>query len=99
MAHLKASIKNIKKSENRRLYRRHYLSSLKTEIKKFKAAISENAQDKVQQMVPALYKRIDKLVAKNILPKNTASRMKSSLMKKANKLAQASSSEKEKVQG
>lgn len=76
MAHHKSAIKRIRISEKQRERNRVYKSRLKTALKRVKEA--ENKEAAAAALTKA-YSVIDKLVAKGILPKNTAANKKSRL--------------------
>ncbi len=59
-------------------------SNLKTVIKKFEAAVSENNKDSAVEAFKLVVKKIDQATAKGILHKNTASRKKARLAAKLN---------------
>jgi small subunit ribosomal protein S20 len=76
MAHHKSAIKRIKISEKQRERNRVYKSRLKTALKRVKDAKDKEA---ATAALTSAYSIIDKLVAKGILPKNTAANKKSRL--------------------
>ena len=83
---------NIKSAKKRVLvsaanYERNkaYRSGLKTAVKKANVAIETGAAD-AEVAVKAAVKKIDQACAKGILHKNTASRKKSALVKRLNKV-------------
>ncbi len=62
-------------------------SALKTEIKKFDAAVDEGNRELADSTYKAAVKTVDQAVKKGLLHKNTAARKKSSMTLKLNKLA------------
>ena len=62
-------------------------SELKTNLKKFDAAIAEGNREQADSAYKAAVKTIDVSVKKGILHKNTAARKKSSMTLQLNKLA------------
>ena len=62
-------------------------SVLKTDLKKFDAALAEGNREQADSAYKAAVKTIDESVKKGILHKNTAARKKSSCTLKLNKLA------------
>ena len=83
MANLKASKKDIKKNKRNRKYNVHFLSMMKTMIKKAIVEIESKGKN-IKEKVTAAAKQIDKTHQKGIIHKNTANRKKSKLMKLAN---------------
>ncbi len=62
-------------------------SLLKTNIKKFDAAVEEGNREAADVAYKAAVKSVDQAVNKGLLHKNTAARKKSSMTLKLNKLA------------
>jgi small subunit ribosomal protein S20 len=83
VANIKSSIKDIKKSRERRLRNQAAKSRMKTFIKKALVAIQTDANNAMAAVNEAL-KIIDKTAAKGVIHKNAAARRKSRLMKKLN---------------
>jgi small subunit ribosomal protein S20 len=81
MANIKAAIKHIKTSEQRRQRNVAVKSATRTYVKKARTAISQNpaeAQEQIQAAIAAL----DRAVAKGVIHRNNAARRKSRLMKR-----------------
>lgn len=83
MPNIKSAKKRVKVIATKTMQNKAINSQLKTEIKKANAAIDGNAADK-EAAVRVAIKKIDQAAAKGILPKNTAARRKSTLVKKLN---------------
>ena len=83
MPNIKSAKKRVKVIATKTMQNKAINSQLKTEIKKANAAIDGNAADK-EAAVRVAIKEIDQAAAKGILPKNTAARRKSTLVKKLN---------------
>ena len=62
-------------------------SELKTNLKKFDAAVAEGNREQADSAYKAAVKSIDQAVNKGLLHKNNAARKKSSMTLKLNKLA------------
>jgi small subunit ribosomal protein S20 len=77
-------LKNVRKSEKRRLANRTRKNRLKNVLKSIKAA-KDKAE--VQKLLPKAQATIDKSARKGIIHRNTASRLKAKLARTANKLA------------
>ena len=62
-------------------------SELKTNLKKFEAAVAEGNREQADSAYQAAVQSIDKAAGKGILHKNAAARKKSQITLKMNKLA------------
>ncbi|MDD5091655.1 MAG: 30S ribosomal protein S20 [Candidatus Wallbacteria bacterium] len=80
--------KRIRQSEKRRLRNRQVLSTEKTQVKKFSAAVEEKSGD-LQTLLRETLIVVDKTASKGVIHKNKASRTKSRLTKKLNKAVAA----------
>ena len=89
MPQIKSAIKRVKTSEKSHLRNVSYKSKIKSSIKKFELALSEKNKEEISKYFKDAVSILDKSVNKGILPKNTASRQKSSLTKKLNTLIEA----------
>jgi small subunit ribosomal protein S20 len=79
---IKSAKKRVKVAATKTLQNQMFKSSLKTSIKNFDSAVSENAN--VDDAYRNAVKKLDKAVAKGIMHKNTAARRKSQITLKAN---------------
>ena len=86
MPQIKSAIKRVKTSEKSHLRNISYKSKIKSSIKKFNLALSEKNKEEISKYFKDAVSILDKSVNKGILPKNNASRQKSSLTKKLNTL-------------
>lgn len=86
MANHKSALKRARQNAKRRLRNRNLKSSYKSEIKSFLSLIDENKVDEAKTSLPHLHKTIDKAQTKGVMPKNTASRYKSNLTVRLNKV-------------
>jgi len=86
MPQIKSAIKRVKTSEKSHLRNISYKSKIKSSIKKFNLALSEKKKEESIRYFKDTVSILDKSVNKGILPKNTASRQKSSLTKKLSTL-------------
>ncbi len=82
----KSAIKELKKTKKRTIRNTQYKRGLDFLMRKFKKALSEKSSDQVTDYSKKIIKKIDKMVQKGVLKKNTAARKKSRLMKKVNNL-------------
>ena len=88
MPQIKSAIKRVKTSEKSHLRNISYKSKIKSSIKRFNLALSENNKEESIRYFKNAVAILDKSVSKGILPKNTASRQKSSLTTKLNTLVE-----------
>ena len=87
MPNHKSAKKRVRQNEKRRAINRSNRSSLRTQIKKLRAALSGGDQNQPQELLNPTISSIDKAVNKGILHKNTAARYKSRLTGHVNDLA------------
>ncbi len=81
----KSAKKSIRQDAVRRMRNRSDKSALKTQIKKFVSAIKSHDFDEAGKHLSQVTKKLDKIAAKNIIHKKTASRKKSRLARFLNK--------------
>lgn len=86
MPHTASAKKALRQNEKRRLSNRARTSALKTQNKKLLSAISEKDVESIDKQLPLTVKLMDKIAAKGIIKKKTASRKKSRLMKRINRV-------------
>ncbi|MBN2411236.1 30S ribosomal protein S20 [candidate division KSB1 bacterium] len=84
MAHHKSAIKRINTNARDNLKNKAYISALKTQIKKVRAATSK---EEAQSQYIKATSQLDKLVNKGIIHKNKAANQKSRLAVHVNKLS------------
>ncbi|MBD0379064.1 30S ribosomal protein S20 [Paenibacillus sedimenti] len=85
MPNIKSAIKRVKVSEKRRLRNASQKSALRTAVKAFETAASNNAETAKDALINAS-KKLDKAASKGLIHKNAANRKKSRLAKKLNAL-------------
>ena len=83
MAHHLSAKKRIRQSEKRRLHNRYYAKSARNAIKKLR-----NTKEKAAaaELLPKVSSMLDRLAKKNIIHKNKAANLKSSLTHHVNNL-------------
>ncbi|GAX62725.1 30S ribosomal protein S20 [Candidatus Scalindua japonica] len=81
----KSAKKTIRQDAVRRIRNRSDKSALRTQIKKFVSATKNHDFDEAGKHLSLAAKKLDKIAAKNIIHKKTASRKKSRLAKFLNK--------------
>lgn len=87
MANHQSAKKRIRQNVKRRAINRSNRSSLRTQIKKLRAALAEGNKAAAQEQLQPTISIIDKMVNKNILHRNTAARYKARLTRHVNELA------------
>ena len=76
MANHKSSIKRIRQTEVRRLHNRYYAKTMRNAVRKLRAMTDK---DEAIKLYPSVQKMLDKLVKTNVIHKNKAANIKSSL--------------------
>ncbi len=77
----KSAIRQHRRSLRRRAINQRNKSLMKTMIKKLREAINSGNREAARELLPKVFKVIDKTVAKGAIHKNTGSRYKSRLTK------------------
>jgi small subunit ribosomal protein S20 len=88
MPHTRSAKKNLRKSEKRRMRNRAAKSAIKTQIKRFLAAV-DGPVDKLREEYNLAAKKLDKAAAKRVIHPNLAARKKSQLARALNQKAAA----------
>ena len=83
LPNIKSAKKRVKVIETKTLQNKMIKSALKTDLKKFDAAVEQNADNK-QELFVAAVSAVDKAVSKGTVHKNKANRTKAQLAKKLN---------------
>jgi len=86
MAITKSAKKALRQSLKRKKTNNVQKKNLKILLKKVQFLIKENKKEEVQNLLPQIYKTLDKASKTNILKKNTASRKKSRIVKQIVKI-------------
>ena len=87
MPNIKSAKKRVLVNKAKALQNKAARSALKTDIKKFEAAVAEGNRSEADVAYKVAVKAVDKAAAKGLLHKNNAANKKSSLTLKLNKLA------------
>lgn len=87
MPNIKSSKKDVLSSKIAYEKNKANKSALKTQLKKFDAALASGDKGTAEAAYKAAVKSVDKAVVKGLLHKNNAARKKSSMTLKLNKLA------------
>jgi len=83
MANHKSAEKRIRQGENRRLHNKYYVKTMRNSLKKLRTTTDK---EEAKELYPKVSSMLDKLVKKNIIHKNKAANLKSSLIKHVNSL-------------
>lgn len=83
MANHKSSVKRIRQEKKRTLHNKYYAKTMRNAVRKLRALTDKN---EAEQLYPSVQKMLDKLAKKNIIHKNKASNLKSSLALHVNSL-------------
>lgn len=87
MPNIKSAKKRVRVIKAKTLQNKMFKTSLKTEIKKYKAALAGGDKELASKAYLAVVKKVDKAVSKGILHKNNAARKKSQFTLLLNKMA------------
>jgi small subunit ribosomal protein S20 len=87
VANIKSQQKRIKTNEAARLRNKAVKSSVKTAIRKVRAAVAAGEKDKAVELARAASRSLDKAASKGVIHPNQAANKKSALSLSVNKLA------------
>ena len=83
MANHKSSLKRIRQTKKRNEHNRYYAKTMRNAVRKLRAMTNK---EEAVALYPKVQKMLDKLAKTNIIHKNKAANLKSSLCKHINKL-------------
>ena len=83
MANHKSSMKRIRQTKARTLHNRYYAKTMRNAVRKLRAMTDK---EEAIKLYPSVQKMLDKLAKTNVIHKNKAANLKSSLSKHINKL-------------
>ena len=86
MAHSLSAKKRVRQNAKRRTINRARKSQVKSQIKRFEAALDDGNAETAAVELKATIKKLDKVAATSTMHKKTAARKKSRLTKKLNAL-------------
>ena len=86
MPNTRSAKKRLRQSQDQRVRNRSHKSALKTQVKRFQAAVSEGNADAARREYVLTTKALDQAAAENLIHKNVASRNKSRLAKQLAKV-------------
>lgn len=84
MPNIKSAKKRVLVTETKTMQNKSFNSAMKTEIKKYEAAVAAGDMAVAQELYKAACKKIDVAAAKGIIPKNRAAHKKSEFTKALN---------------
>ena len=87
MANIKSAKKRVLVNKAKALQNKTARSALKTDIKKFEAAVADGSRSEADAAYKTAVKAVDKAVSKGLLHRNNAANKKSKMTLKLNKLA------------
>ncbi|QGU01510.1 30S ribosomal protein S20 [Corynebacterium kalinowskii] len=87
MANIKSQIKRIKTNEKARQRNQAVRSAVRTEIRKFRAAVEAGDKAAAELQLRAAGRSLDKAVTKGVFHRNNAANKKSSMAQALNKMA------------
>ena len=87
LPNIKSAKKRVLVSQTKAMQNKAAKSALKTEIKKFEAAVAEGNRSEADVAYKVAVKAVDRAAAKGLLHKNNAAHKKSSMTIKLSKLA------------
>ena len=83
MANHKSSLKRIRQTKAKTLHNRYYAKTMRNAVRKLRAMTDK---DEASKLYPSVQEMLDKLAKRNIIHKNKAANIKSSLCKHISKL-------------
>lgn len=83
MAHHKSALKRIRQSRARRLHNRYYARTARNAVRQLRSTTDKK---EATELLPKVSAILDKLAKKNLIHKNKAGNLKSSLTKHVNAL-------------
>lgn len=86
MANIKQQQKRVKTNEKRRLRNKSIRSAVRTEIRKFRAAVESGDKEAAEAQLRIASRALDKSVTKGVFHRNNAANKKSKMARAVNKL-------------
>jgi small subunit ribosomal protein S20 len=86
VANIKSQLKRIRTNEKARLRNKAVKSSLKTAVRKFRAAAAAGEKDRAVRELVTASRALDKAVSKGVIHRNQAANRKSAMAKRSNEL-------------
>lgn len=92
MANIKSQMKRMQTNEKARQRNKAVKSSLKTAVRKFRAAADAGDKDKAFELLRDASRKLDKAASKGVIHRNQAANRKSSIAARANQLLETDAS-------
>ncbi len=86
MANIKSQLKRIKTNEKARQRNKSVKSSLKTAVRRFRAAADAGDREKATELLADASRRLDKAAGKGVIHANQAANRKSAMARRADSL-------------
>ena len=87
MPNIKSAKKRVKVIQSKTMQNKMFKTQLKTDVKKYEAAVAAGDMELAQATYKAATKKIDQAASRGIIHKNAAARKKSQFTKKLNSMA------------
>ena len=87
LPNIKSAKKRVLVSKSKAMQNKAAKSALKTDLKKFEAAVADGSRSEADAAYKTAVKAVDKAVSKGLLHRNNAAKKKSKMTLKLNKLA------------
>ena len=84
MANHKSALKRSRQDKKKNLHNRYYAKTMRNAVRKLRAITDK---EEALKLYPSVQKMLDKLAKTNIIHKNKAANLKSSLTRQINKMA------------
>jgi small subunit ribosomal protein S20 len=82
----KSAQKALRQSESRKSLNRMYKKNMKDLLREFYSLVAEKKIEEAKNLLPKIYKTLDKSAKVNVIKKNTAGRKKSRITKLVSKI-------------
>ena len=86
MPNIKSAKKRVRVTETKTLQNKMFKTQMKTDVKKYRAAVAANDMAAAQELYKVACKKIDVAAAKGIIHKNQAAQRKSGAQKLVNSI-------------
>ena len=84
MANHKSSLKRIRQDRKKQLHNKYYAKTMRNAVRKLRAMTNK---EEAVKLYPAVQKMLDKLAKTNVIHRNKAANLKSSLSRQINSMA------------
>jgi small subunit ribosomal protein S20 len=91
LANSRSALKRIRITEKRTKRNRHVKSTMRTAVRSFRTAVTENNNETAELKLREAIRQLDKAVSKGVIHRNQAARKKSRLTKQLNRMQSADS--------